>query len=44
MMRELSIFVASRGKSGSIDKPRDWQYVPPEGNAANLLKISCPKQ
>jgi hypothetical protein len=44
MMRVLSIFVASRGKSGSTDKPREWQYVPPEGNTANLLTILCPKQ
>jgi malate synthase len=42
MLRELSIHVQADGKTGSRDKPSDWKYVPPEGNAANLLKILCP--
>jgi len=40
-LRELSIHVHANGKSGSSDKPRDWKYILPEGNAANLLKILC---
>ena len=40
-LRELSIHVHAKGKSGSSDKPRDWKYILPEGNAANLLKILC---
>jgi hypothetical protein len=42
MERELSIFIQGGGKTGFIDKPRDWQYLPPEGNGARLLKILCP--
>ncbi len=41
MIRELSIFFQRNGKIDSSDKPRDWGYVPPEGNAARLLKILC---
>lgn len=37
-LRELSITIGSF----SSDKTTSWQYVPPEGNAANLLKILCP--
>jgi hypothetical protein len=44
MMRELSIYIQANGKSGSRDKPTDWKYVAPEGNAANLLKILCLQQ
>ena len=40
-LRELSIHIRANGKSGSSDKPRDWKYILPEGNAANLLKILC---
>lgn len=43
MLRELSINVQAKSESGSSDVPRDWKYVPPEGNAARLLKILCPK-
>jgi hypothetical protein len=39
MSRELSISVQT---GDSRDTPRNWKYVPPEGNAANLLKILCP--
>jgi hypothetical protein len=42
MMRELSFDIMVNGKSGSLDKPSDWKYVPPEGNGASLLKILCP--
>jgi hypothetical protein len=41
MMRELSISITSGGKSGFKNKPSDWQYAPPEGNGARLLKILC---
>jgi hypothetical protein len=40
-LRELSIHIHENGKFGSSDRPRDWKYVPPEGNAAILLKILC---
>ena len=41
-IRELSIDVYENGKIvGSRDKPKDWKYILPEGNAANLLKILC---
>jgi hypothetical protein len=36
MLRELSISTRSKGRA---DKPGDWKYIPPEGNAATLLKI-----
>src|SRR6266851_4094922 len=42
MLRELSISIQTKGQGGSRDKPGDWKYVPPEGNAARLLKILCP--
>lgn len=44
MVRELSIYVRANGKSGSVNKPSDWKFVPPEGNGARLLKILCPLQ
>ncbi len=44
MMRELSMSVRSGGKVGFSDKPTHWQYVPPEGNGAALLKLVCPAQ
>jgi hypothetical protein len=44
MMRSLSVSVYTEGKHGFQNKPTDWDYVPPEGNAALLLKILCPKQ
>jgi hypothetical protein len=44
MLRELSIFFQLNGKTRSSDKPRDWTYVPPEGNGARLLKILCQQQ
>jgi hypothetical protein len=44
MLRELSISIQTDGKSSSINKPRDWQYIPPEGNAATLSKILCRAQ
>jgi hypothetical protein len=44
MMRELSIYIQTKGKIGSIEKPSQWKYVPPEGNGARLLKILCPLQ
>jgi hypothetical protein len=41
MLRELSIHISVNGKSGSIDKPTPWEFVPPEGNGAMLLKLLC---
>jgi hypothetical protein len=44
MWRELSISTEENGKFGSSDKPRDWKYLPPGGNAASLAKILCPSR
>jgi hypothetical protein len=41
MMRQLSTHVLVKGKGRSDDKPKSWEYVPPEGNGARLLKILC---
>jgi hypothetical protein len=41
MLRELSIDLHINGQIGSSNKPSGWKYVPPEGNAAALLKILC---
>jgi hypothetical protein len=41
LLRELSIDLQISGKSGSVHKPRDWSYIPPESNAARLAKIMC---
>jgi hypothetical protein len=30
-----------KGKEGLSDKPSSWEYVPPEGSGATLLKILC---
>ena len=37
MSRELSISMLS----GREDRPTNWQYIPPEGNGANLNKLLC---
>lgn len=42
MVGELSIYLKKNGKSSDFGKPVNWQYVPPEGNMADLLKILCP--
>jgi hypothetical protein len=44
MLRELSMSFSANGRYGSSNKPRDWQFIPPEGNGAALLKILCPAQ
>jgi len=41
MMRRLSTSIQANGQSGFQNKPSDWEYVPPEGNGATLLKILC---
>jgi hypothetical protein len=41
MMRRLSTSVRVKGKDRFDDKPSSWEHVPPEGNAARLLKILC---
>ena len=43
MMRRLSTYVRINGKEGFSDKPSSWEYVPPEGSGARLLKILCPR-
>jgi len=40
--RELSIDISVGGKHGSRQRPSEWKHVPPEGNAARLLKLLCP--
>jgi hypothetical protein len=37
MSRELNISMLS----GSVDRPTNWQYIPPEGNGANLNRLLC---
>ena len=44
MMRSLSVSLHVNGQSRFENKSGDWNYVAPEGNAATLLKILCPKQ
>ena len=39
MLRELSIYVQSDRLAR--EKPTEWTSVPPEGNAARLLKLLC---
>lgn len=41
MMRRLSTHALVNGKDRFDDKPTSWEHVPPEGNAARLLKILC---
>jgi len=41
-LRELSINIAVAGKQGSAHSPNPWKHIPPEGNAARLLKLLCP--
>lgn len=41
MMRRLNTSIQANGQSGFQNKPSDWEYVPPEGNGATLLKILC---
>jgi hypothetical protein len=42
MMRRLSTYVRDfNGKEGFSHEPSGWEYVPPEGNGARLLKILC---
>ena len=44
MTRRLGTSIHANGRSGFQNKASEWEYVPPEGNAATLLKILCPKQ
>ena len=42
VLRGLSIYVrTANGRGGSLDKPSEWHYIPPEGNGARLLKLLC---
>jgi hypothetical protein len=41
MIQRLSTYIRSDGKEGFSDKPSKWDYIPPEGSAATLLKIVC---
>jgi hypothetical protein len=38
-IRELSITVGN----SSSNQPQEWRYIPPEGNAATLHAMLCPK-
>lgn len=40
--RRLSTYVRVNGRDVFDDKPSSWQYAPPEGSGATLLKILCP--
>jgi hypothetical protein len=42
MLRELSIQIASNGRSGYRDRPSEWKHIVPETNGARLIKILCP--
>jgi hypothetical protein len=45
MLRELSITVrTSGGATEGKHTPSNWRDVPPEGNAATLLKLLCRPQ
>jgi hypothetical protein len=43
MIRRLTTYVRDlkSGKEGFFDMPSSWEYVPPEGSGAKLLKILC---
>ena len=41
MMRTLSVSIHTNGQRGFNNKPSEWEYVPPEGNSATLLKLLC---
>ena len=41
MTRTLSVSIYTNGQHGYNNKPGDWEYVAPEGNAATLLKLLC---
>ena len=41
MIRRLSTYIRKLGKEGYSDKLSNWEYVPPEGSGARLLKILC---
>jgi hypothetical protein len=41
MDRRLSTYLNVNGKVGFENMPSDWEYVPPEGSSATLLKILC---
>lgn len=43
-MRRLSTSMYVNGQRHFDNKPHDWDYIPPEGNGATLLKILCSKQ
>jgi len=44
MMRNLSIRLNVNGQRALNKTPGEWDYVPPEGNGAMLLKLLCPRQ
>jgi len=44
MRRSLSITIHTNGRAIFKDNPGEWHYVPPEGNAATLVKILCAKR
>jgi len=42
MIRELSVSLKIKGRSGQSDKPYAWRYAAPETNGARLLSLLCP--
>lgn len=42
MVRHLDAYVRTHGEDEIDHNPSPWEYVPPEGNAANLSKMVCP--
>jgi len=44
LLRDLSVHLFVNGKPHTQETPSEWKHVPPEGSAANLLKILCPRQ
>ena len=44
MMRNLSTSTFYNGRRGFNVEASDWDYVPPEGNGATLLKLLCTRQ
>jgi hypothetical protein len=44
LLRDLSVHLFVNGKPQTKETPSEWKHVPPEGSAANLLKILCPRQ
>jgi hypothetical protein len=44
LVKDLTVHLFVNGKPQTKETPSEWKHVPPEGSAANLLKILCPRQ